>query len=101
MDKYEELKIKYEKLLYDYSENTVIQSMNDMQKVNQSQEEKIDKLLDMIDRLTDNNKCVKIMLNTLSKTNSNSNLNLKNRIDFIQDIINYSIKIKNEIYYLK
>jgi hypothetical protein len=98
MDKYDDLKIKYDKLLYDYSENTIIQSMNDMQKVNKSQEEKIDKLLNIIDKLTDNNKCVKIMLNTVSK--NNSNLNLKNRLDFIQDIIINSIKIKSEVYYL-
>ena len=98
MDKYEDLKIKYDKLLHDYSENTIIQSMNDMQKVNKLQGEKNDKLLNIIDKLTDNNKCVKIMLNTVSK--NNSNLNLKNRLDFIQDIIINSIKIKSEVYYL-
>lgn len=90
---YEKLKIEYEKLLYEYSENTIIQSMNDMKNINQLQKNRIQKLNNIIDNMIDENICIKIMINTLSKQISqDSNCKLKNRLEFIEEIIDNQTK---------
>lgn len=100
MENYAELKVKYDNLMYEFSENTIIQSMGDMQAVNQCQSDKIDKLMSIINKITENNRAIKILLNVLCKTVSNDKYELKTRLEFIEEVVNMNIQIKREIYYL-
>lgn len=89
---YEELKLKYKKLLYEYSENTIIQSMNDMKSINQSQLIKIENLYNKIDQILDKNICAKTMLTEL--LHNISHKDLKCRLKFIEEIISNTLKIQ-------
>jgi len=115
LENYSKLLIEYEKVVNEliqlkkeYEENTIIQSMNDMKTVYDSQMLKIEKMNDIIDRINDNNKAIKIMLDIFSRNISNysrrsesmTRFELKSRIDFIKEIVEDSLKTKTELYYL-
>lgn len=103
-EKYNKLLQEHLKLKNDYSENTIIESMNDMKKVYERQQKKIDKLKNIIDNIIDINKTLKVMLSVLCRNTSSYNYDgryeLKHRIEFIQEILNNSLKLKSEVYYL-
>ena len=101
---YEILENEYKNLQSDYSENTIIQSMNDMKDMYDNQKKKIDKLNDIIDSILDINKSIKLMLSVLCKNANNienfqDKYELKHKIQFIQEILESSLKLKNSIYY--
>ena len=100
-EKYDKLLEKYIKLQKDYSENIIIESMNDMKIMYDNQKKKIDKLLNIVDNILDKNKSVNIMLSVLTKNlnNNTSKHELKCKLEFIQEIVDTSIRHKNEIYY--
>lgn len=110
---YAELVLEYERvsseltdLKKEYEENTIIQSMNDMKTIYESQKRKLNKMNDIIESLADSNKAIQIMLNILIKNLSNSNLNssqrfeLKTKLEFINEILTESLKTKTEIFYI-
>ena len=107
-EKYDKLLLSYEKLQHDFSENTIIQSMADMKTVYETQKKKLDKMNDIIYSLHDSSKTVKTLLNTMSnnmtsyskKYESMTKYELRSRLQFIEEIVEASLKIKNEIYYL-
>jgi hypothetical protein len=87
----------------EYQENTIIQSMNDMKKIYNEQKMAIDKLYDIIDRMHDRNKAIKIMLSNLSQFRRIENIHkhdFKVKIEFIQEILNENLQTKNELYSL-
>lgn len=102
---YEILENEHKKLQNEYSENTIIQSMNDMKDVYNSQKKKIEKLNSIIDNILDTNKSIKLMLSSILYKNINNIENsqskhvLKYRIEFIQEILEDSLRLKNTIYY--
>jgi len=98
---YETLENEYKDLQSDYSENTIIQSMNDMKDVYNHQKKKIEKLNDIIDSILEVNKSVKLMLSVLCKNVNNieDKYLLKYRIEFIQEILESSLKLKSGVYY--
>jgi predicted nuclease with TOPRIM domain len=104
-DKYEKLLQEYNKLKNEYSENTIVQSMNDMKSMYDIQKKKIDKLNDIIYKITNMNKSIKLMLSVVCKNASNytftSRYELKHRLEFIQEILDICLKSKNEMYYLE
>lgn len=109
--KYNELLLKYDTLVNehknlqnDYSENIIIQSMNDMKDIYNIQKKKTDKLNEVIDNIIDMNKSIRIMLSTLYKNTNNADnfqgrYSLKYRIEFIQEILENTLKLKNMVYY--
>lgn len=102
---YKKIVDDYKTLQDDYSENTIVQSMNDMKNMYDIQKKKIDNLSEIIDNITDMNKCIKVMLAVLHKNATNYNYasryELKNRLEFIQDILDNSLKLRSRIYYLE
>ncbi len=90
-------------LKQEYQENTIIQSMNDMKKIYNDQKKLIDKLYDVVDKMHDKNKAIRVMLLTLSRikrTEDITKYDFKIKMDFIQEILNENLQIKNELYYL-
>jgi putative cell wall-binding protein len=115
IQKYDELLLDYErvteelnKLKKDCEENTIIQSMNDMKKMYETQEKKIEKMSNIIDKMNENTRAVQLMLKTVIKNMDNYNsrrenitrFELKTRLEFINEILSNSLKTKNELYYL-
>ena len=106
--KYESVSFELNKLKKDYEENTIIQSMNDMKEVYDKQTKKLEKMSDVIDNMNETTKAVQLMLRILVKNvNSYSNrrenisrFELKNKIEFISEILEESLKTKNELYYI-
>jgi len=93
-----------EAMKQEYQENTIIQSMNDMKKIYQDQKTLIDKLYDIIDRIHDRNKAIKVMLTTLSHIKRVENIHkydFKVKLEFIQEIVNENLQTKNELYYIE
>jgi len=93
-----------EMIKQEYQENTIIQSMNDMKKIYQDQKKLIDKLYDIIDRIHDRNKAIKVMLTTLSQIKRMENIHkydFKIKLEFIQEIVNENLQTKNELYYIE
>jgi len=112
---YDELFLEYErvseeltKLKKECEENTIIQSMNDMKKMYESQTKKIDKMSDIIDSMNETTRAVQLMLKSVIKSSSNysnrrdniTRFELKTRLEFINEILADSLKTKNELYYL-
>jgi hypothetical protein len=94
-EKYNQLLQEHLKLKNDYSENTIIESMNDMKKVYDIQKKEIDKLGRIIYEMTDMTKSTKTMLLVLSKNiNNYGNNDFKNRLEFIQEILDSSLRLK-------
>lgn len=112
---YAELLLEYErvsgelnKLKKDCEENTIIQSMNDMKKVYEAQQEKIEKMRDIMDRMGEGQKAVQLMLKTIIK-NFNTAIyrrdnvvryELKTKLEFINEILAECLKTKNELFYI-
>ncbi len=105
---YERVSAELTKLKKDYEENTIIQSMNDMKKMYDAQTKKIEKMDDIIDKMVDANRAVQLMLKTVIKNSSGyssrrevvSKFELKTRLEFINEILSDSLKIKTELYYI-
>ena len=105
---YEKVVIELNRLKKDYEENTIIQSMNDMKKKNEIQVAKIEKMDNIIDRIYEKNKAIKIMLDILSnninaysrRNESLSRFELKTRLEFIKEVLDDCLKTKTELYYL-
>jgi hypothetical protein len=105
---YELIKSELNKLKKEYEENTIIQSMNDMKQVYDKQSKKLEKMCNIIDNMNETTKAVQLMLKILVKnTSSYSNrressgrFELKNKIEFIGEILDESLKTKNELYYI-
>jgi putative cell wall-binding protein len=105
---YELIKSELNKLKKDYEENTIIQSMNDMKHVYDKQSKKMEKMSDVIDNMNATTKAVQLMLKILVKNMSSysnrresvSRFELKNKIEFIDEILEESLKTKNELYYI-
>jgi hypothetical protein len=104
---YENLKYELSKLKKEYEENTIIQSMNDMKKMYDIQSQKMQKLMIIIDNMNEITEAVQLMLKTLLK-NINSytikrdymtRFELTNRLEFINEMLNESLQVKNELYY--
>lgn len=102
LDKYNELLENYDQLQHDFSENTIIQSMNDMKEQYQTLKKNQKKLLYTLDELHDTNKATSLMIETLItslKYNTDiDNYALKHKLEFINDIINSNLKKKIDIY---
>ena len=102
LNKYNKLLEQYETLKVDFSENTIIQSMNDMKHIYQTQKETQKKLIDIIDSMSDSNNAVKIMMDTLiSSRFTIDNHTTKTRLEFINEILKNNIKKRIETYYLQ
>lgn len=108
MLEYENVKYELNKLRKEYEENTVIQSMNDMKKMYDTQTQKMKKLLNIIDSMNDITEAIQIMLKIIVK-NINSytikrdyitRFELTNRLEFINEMLNESLQLKNDLYYL-
>ncbi len=102
---YEVIKSELNKLKKDYEENTIIQSMNDMKEVYDKQTKKMEKMSDIIDNMNDTTKAVQLMLKMVIKncTGYSTRINkceLNNKIEFISEILEESLKTKNELYYI-
>lgn len=106
--KYESIKSELDNLKKEYEENTIIQSMNDMKQVYDKQSKKMEKMSDIIDNMNETTKAVQLMLKILVKNMSSysnrresvSRFELKNKIEFISEILEESLKTKNELYYI-
>lgn len=100
-NKYNKLLIEHNKLQHEFSENVIIQSMQDMKETNEELSNRLDKLNVIIDKTFEYNKSAKLMLNVLSKNiDSSSKHILKCRIEFIEDILGDSEKLKSEACYI-
>lgn len=105
---YERVSSELSKLKKECEENTIIQSMNDMKKVYEKQQEKIEKMRDIIDKIVDGQKAVQVMLKFVIKNFHNSNIRregltryeLKTKLEFINDILTDCLKTKNELFYI-
>lgn len=105
---YEKLNIELVELRKEYKENTIIQSMNDMKKMYDDNNRKMEKMCNIMDNMVSVSRAVRLMLKTIIK-NSDSYMNrrnslnniveLRNRIEFIDEILEDSIRTKNELYY--
>lgn len=103
---YEHLLTELTNLKKEYEENTVIQSMNDMKEMYDTQEKNIKKLVKIIDNMLDVSSSVNLMLkyvmeNTHPSSNNAYNNNIYNKynIKFINDILESEmLKSKNELY---
>lgn len=106
--KYECMTIEFNNLKKDYEENTIIQSMNDMKQVYDTQTRKMEKMSDVIDSMNETTRSSRLMLKTIVKNlNSNSykresvaRFELKNKLEFVNEILEESLKTKNELYYI-
>ena len=106
--KYESVSFELNKLKKDYEENTIIQSMNDMKEVYDKQTKKLEKMSEVIDNMNETTKAVQLMLKILVKNLSSysnrresvTRFELKNKIEFISEILEESLKTKNELYYI-
>ena len=104
---FEDIKIELEKLKKEYEENTIINSMNDMKKSYEIQEKKIDKLKIYINEISNYTKTVITMSEVISKNISDySNMRtyryeLRTRLEFMVEILESSLKRKNELLYLQ
>lgn len=98
--KYEELLIEHQKLKHEFTENVIIQSMQDMKQVNEILSNKLEKINEIVDKVFDYNLSVKIMLETLSRNTDNSKYITKCRIEFIEEIVNSSIKLKSDVIFI-
>lgn len=103
----EDVKIELEKLKKECEENTIINSMNDMKKSYEIQEKKIDKLKIYINEISNYTKTVITMSEVISKNISDySNMRtykyeLRTRLEFMVEILESSLKRKNELLYLQ
>lgn len=105
---YESVSFELNKLKKDYEENTIIQSMNDMKEVYDKQTKKMEKMSEVIDNMNETTKAVQLMLKILVKNLSSysnrresvTRFELKNKIEFISEILEESLKTKNELYYI-
>jgi|GWRWMinimDraft_5_1066013.scaffolds.fasta_scaffold127344_1 hypothetical protein len=105
---YESISSELNKLKKDYEENTIIQSMNDMKQIYDKQTKKIEKMSDVIDDMNETTKAIQLMLKMLLKNLSSysnrretvTRFELKNKIEFISEILEESLKTKNELYYI-
>lgn len=104
-EKYDILLEDYKKLKHEYSENVIIQSMNDMKSMYNVQKSKIEKLNNVVTNISSINKSVKVMLSVLCKNINNYNFSsryqLKHKLEFIEEMIEESLKLRNEIYYIE
>lgn len=103
---YEHLLTELTNLKKEYEENTVIQSMNDMKEMYDTQQKNIKKLVKIIDNMLDVSSSVNLMLkyvmeNTHPSSNNAYNNNIYNKYNtkFINDILESEmLKSKNELY---
>lgn len=104
LNDYLKLNNEYDTLKYAYSENTIIESMNDMKVVYENQQHQIKKLKEIINNISDINKSIQVMLSILNTNTSSYNYEgryeLKCRIEFIEEVLKTSLKLKNKLYYL-
>lgn len=104
LNDYLKLNNEYDTLKYAYSENTIIESMNDMKVVYENQQHQIKKLKEIINNMSDINKSIQVMLSILNTNTSSYNYEgryeLKCRIEFIEEVLKTSLKLKNKLYYL-
>lgn len=107
LSEYDKLNAELTTLKKECEENTIIQSMNDMKTVYESQRKKIEKLTQIMEGLTESIKSVQLMLKVLTKNTSVayrrenlSKFELKTRMEFINEILSDSLKTKNELYYI-
>lgn len=96
LDDYETSIEDYDKLRLEFSENTIVQSMNDMKTEYEKQIKKQKNLTNIINYININNNAIKVMINTLIE--SSFNVSLKNKLEFINEIVESSIKKKFDIY---
>lgn len=112
-EKYESLYKKYNKLLEDYdklkhecSENTVIQSMMDMKNTYESQCKQIEKYKEIKEHFIDTISTCKLMINIIIKKvkysipNISESYILEQKLIFINEILDESLKKITEILYL-
>lgn len=105
---YESVSSELNKLKKEYEENTIIQSMNDMKQIYNNQTKKIEKMSNVIDDMNETTKAIQLMLKMLLKNLSSysnrreiaTRVELKNKIEFISEILEESLKTKNELYYI-
>jgi uncharacterized phage infection (PIP) family protein YhgE len=102
---HDQIKEELEQLKKDCEENTIISSMNDMKKDHEIQEKKIEKLKTYINEMNNYTKTVKTMISVISTNISDYTsmrsfkLELRTRLEFIMEILDSSLKRKNELLY--
>lgn len=112
--KYEELLREHAQLKVDYSENFMIESMNDMKKTFEEKELEIKILSNSVDRLRNTNyhlcenlTAVQIMLATLNKTikhipntpSATELYQLEQKLKFVDEIILNCLKSRDEMLF--
>lgn len=102
-----ELKKELLELRKECEENTIISSMNDMKKSYEIQEKKIEKYKSCLTEMYNYSKTIKTMTEVISDSVSEySNMRtfryeLKTRLEFIIEILEITLKKKNELLYLE
>lgn len=94
---YKELCVKYKELAHDYSENTVIQSMNDMKNDNEILNKNLEKYKECFYYSMQSTRSIDIMIDTLMESTLNNSL--KNKFQFIKDVLEESTRKRNNIIY--
>jgi chromosome segregation ATPase len=112
--KYEELMREHAQLKVDYSENFMIESMNDMKKTFEEKELEIKVLSNSVDRLRNTNyhlcenlTAVQIMLATLNKTikhipntpSATELYQLEQKLKFVDEIIMNCLKSRDDMLF--
>lgn len=98
--KYEELLIEHGNLKYEFSENVIIQSINDMRDINEDLSDRLNKLNKIIEKIFDYNTSAGIMLNTISKNTDISKYTVKCRVEFVEEVLLNCKKLKSDICYI-
>jgi hypothetical protein len=117
---YEDLLVEHSKLQKEFSENFMIESMNDMKKQYEEKEDELDvmgkindKLKNINCHLSDSCKTVNVMLSAIRSKVKDIGRNIfkntddyfkmyeiESNIKFVQDVVASSIKTKNELLYI-
>jgi predicted nuclease with TOPRIM domain len=86
---FNELKNKYNELQNDYSENTIIMSMKSMKQIYESQQVEIKNLKNTLYEIREQNKTVKLLINTIIKNSRQykDTLALETRLEFIKEVL--------------
>jgi len=103
----DQTKNELEQLKKECEENTIISSMNDMKKLYEIQEKKIEKLKECISEIYNYIRTAKMMTTVISTNVSDYTSmrsftqELRTRLEFVVEILESSLKKKSELLYLQ